>query len=422
MRPKPKRSAGCLIACLTLAVWVQCLLAQPAALKASPFLNLRSRELQYAGPDSDCSDLPEIRLGWFGPSEQTNGATADLWWAANLAVREANEQGGGWNDKPFKLLPRWSENPWGSGVAELARLVYNERPIAVIGGPDSASTHLAEQIVAKANLTLVSPIATDKTATLAGVPWIFSCAPSDAAIAAALARAVAERRSTEQNGLALITGTDHESRMMARELSRELSRAGCRVDFRFEFSPVRDSTDEQMRALAKASPRILVVVAEPALGARLMPRIREAVPASTIYGSQQLSRAEFLRLAGPSAEGLVVPLLFAPGVGNKAAMRFREEFLKAHHFSPDYATAYTYDATRLLLHAIRQAGPHRAEVRSALARVSHWEGISGPISFDGTGQSTRRDIPMGTVRKGIVTALEPKSSKVLSASIDNPLQ
>ena len=81
-------------------------------------------------------------------------------------------------------------DPWGTGVSQLTRMVYDEQPLALLGSVDSATTHLAEQVVAKANLPLVSPIATDKSVTLAGVSWMFSCAPDEAAIARVLVDAV----------------------------------------------------------------------------------------------------------------------------------------------------------------------------------------------------------------------------------------
>jgi ABC-type branched-subunit amino acid transport system substrate-binding protein len=60
----------------------------------------------------------------------------------------------------------------------------------------------------------------------------------------------------------------------------------------------------------------------------------------------------------------------------------------------------TYDATRLLLAAIDQAGPRRATVRQALADLSPWDGIAGTIHFDGTGQNTRTDLVLGSIRNG----------------------
>ena len=81
------------------------------------------------------------------------------------------------------------------------------------------------------------------------------------------------------------------------------------------------------------------------------------------------------------------------------AARFIERFTAEHHHPPDYTAALTYDATRLLIEAIRRAGPNRARIREALAQLSPWPGIAGPIHFDGTGQNTRTNLCMGTIRE-----------------------
>ena len=95
---------------------------------------------------------------------------------------------------PFDSSPVWSENPWGTGVARLARLVYSEPIWAVIGSIDGASTHLVEQVVAKARIPLVNPYSTDKTIHMANVPWMFSCVPGDHRLAEVLAQAVSDKR------------------------------------------------------------------------------------------------------------------------------------------------------------------------------------------------------------------------------------
>ena len=53
---------------------------------------LRDTTLGYNGPSDDFTNLTEIRIGWFGPSNLDDPLTGDLWWAANLAVQEANTQ------------------------------------------------------------------------------------------------------------------------------------------------------------------------------------------------------------------------------------------------------------------------------------------------------------------------------------------
>jgi branched-chain amino acid transport system substrate-binding protein len=412
---------------------------------AEPFLRLREATLGYHGPDDELTNLTEIRIGWFGPTNLNDPLTGDLWWAANFAIHEANEQGGClWNSElrslPFRLIPRWAVDPWGTGVSQLTRMVYDEQPLALLGSVDSATTHLAEQVVAKANLPLVSPIATDKSITLAGVSWMFSCAPSDAAIARVLVDDVLARlkdgassparssrreealtslggdgkgnrslltsaATSKKTRLALLACTDHESRMTTREVLKELSWRGRQPDFRFDVPTGGAVIAQQMSALEASRPAAVVIIAGAEDAARLVQAVKARVPAAALFGSQSFGRRRFLQLAGQTAEGVRFPLLFAPTAADTNAARFTGRFTAEHHRQPDYTAALTYDATRLLLEAIRRAGPNRARIREALMHLSPWSGIAGPIHFDGTGQNTRSNVCLGTIEAGAVVPL-----------------
>ncbi|MCL4178302.1 MAG: ABC transporter substrate-binding protein [Verrucomicrobia bacterium] len=421
----------------------------PPPPSSPPFLDLRQSTLDYHGPSEDFSGLTELRIGWFGSTNLADPLTGDLWWAANHAIQEANalitDHGLQTTFRiprsefplppsafcllpsafpvPFRLVPRWSIDPWGTGVSQLTRMVYEDQPIALIGSIDSATTHLAEQVVAKANLPLVSPIATDPSVTLAGVPWMFACAPSDVAVARVLVDAVLATLEGQQGRLALLTATDHESRMTTREVLREFLKRQRPPDFRFEVPPGAADITRQLSALADARPAVVLLIAGVEDSARLARAIRSLsaptathpslYPAPPLFASQSAARTRFRELAGDAAEGISFPLLAAArGCTATDAARFTEAFLAAREHPPDDAALLTYDATRLLLEAIRQAGPNRDRVRAALAALSPWQGIAGVIHFDGTGQNTRTNLGMATLRNGCLELSDDRASRL----------
>jgi branched-chain amino acid transport system substrate-binding protein len=378
---------------------------------------LRDTTLAYNGPSADLTNLTEIRIGWFGPSNPDDPLTGDLWWSATLAVEEANIQASDsrlpasdFSHLPFRLVPRWTVDPWGTGISQFVRMVYDEQPLALLGSVDSATTHLAEQVVAKAQLPLVSPIATDKSVTFAGVSWMFSCAPDDDAVARALVKAVQSELKSSADKIVLLATTDHESRMTAREVMRELSRCGRRADFRFDVSPGVADIVQQLRATIEAKAAVVLIIAGAEDSARLTRAVRERVGTAAIFGGQSMSRTRFTELAGPAAEGVRFPLLFVPNPADSSSVHFIERFTSQHHRPPDYTAALAYDATRLLVEAIRRAGPNRARIREALTQLSPWPGIAGAIHFDGTGQNTRTNLCMGIIRNGAVLPMTVPSN------------
>ncbi len=71
----------------------------------------RKRPLEYAGPGRELgepADAEEVRIGYFGPSDPAHAEFGDLWSAAQLAIEQANRQGG-YHGKPFRLVRHQSQ-------------------------------------------------------------------------------------------------------------------------------------------------------------------------------------------------------------------------------------------------------------------------------------------------------------------------
>jgi ABC-type branched-subunit amino acid transport system substrate-binding protein len=285
-------------------------------------------------------------------------------------------------------------------VARLARAAYDDRVWAIVGSIDGASTHLAEQVVAKARLTLISPASTDKTVNLTNVAWMFSCLPSDGRQAEILGRALMER---VHSSFVLISGTDHDSRRAARELTGFLSRAGVAPARHLEVDVGSSDLSGLADELASADGRAVVILADPIESARLVVALRDRRADLPVLGGPSMARRVFLERAGPAAEGVRFPSLCdmsgRPGDFDRG---FRARFGR----EPDCAAAQTHDATRLLIEAIREAGLNRARIRDAVVASSPWSGPAGVIDWDLSGQN-RRDVRLATVSDGRVVPVGP---------------
>jgi len=96
---------------------------------------------------------------------------------ADLAIRKANENGG-FNGKPFQLVVRSMEGPWGTGSKQAVNLIFDENVCVIMGSPDGRNAHLVEQVITKARIVFLSTWASDPTLAQAFVPWYFSCIPN----------------------------------------------------------------------------------------------------------------------------------------------------------------------------------------------------------------------------------------------------
>ena len=69
-----------------------------------------------------------------------------------------------------------SDGRWDGAAGALARLIYDEGAIAVVGALDGRTAHVAEQVMTRARgrAVFVTPWASEATLTRIRIPWFFS--------------------------------------------------------------------------------------------------------------------------------------------------------------------------------------------------------------------------------------------------------
>jgi branched-chain amino acid transport system substrate-binding protein len=363
-----------------------------------PHLDAREHRAIYAGPGRDDPapvGLDEILIGYFGPSDPDDPEGGDAWLAAGMAIEEANALGG-YDGLPYRLVPAWSATPWGNGVTQLTRIVYDDGVWAIVGSIDGASTHLAETVATKARLTLVSPGSTDVTVNYANVPWMFSCMPGDDALQTALADGVVDR--VGGGTLVVISATDHDSHHAAAALLAALADRRRPPGLHLEIDAGAAELAGPLERIVAAEPEAVVVVAGPRDSARIVTAVRERLGDAAIFGGPPMARRVFVEEAGGAAEGVVFPLPCDP---SHADGEFGRAYQRRFGRSPDCVTAQTYDATRMVVEAIGNAGLNRARIVDEVARLSPRPGAAGPIEWGAAGRN-RRDVVLGTVNRGRV--------------------
>lgn len=317
----------------------------------------------------------EIRIGYFGPADPSHPLGGSVWKGLSLAFEErAPEQS-------LRLIAVWDENPWTGGAGKLARLIYEEQTAALIGGIDGTSTHLAEQIVAKALLPLVDPASTDRTVNAAFVPWIFSVMPDDRSLMRALVEGMLA--GGERPSFVLVSSTDHDSRITRREFLLAAERR-LRPQRALEFHPGNTSL---LAVIEDLKVEAAVVLAGPADSAAVVQELRRLRPGLRIYCGPAAGSRPFLELAGDAAEGVRFP---DPLGSSERARDFAQRFAARWGKPPDYLAFHAYDAAELLIEAVRRAGADREAIRDALRGLAPWSGVSGQIEWDKLGRNTRQ--------------------------------
>jgi branched-chain amino acid transport system substrate-binding protein len=336
-------------------------------------------------------DVNEVLIGYFGPDDPGHPQGGDMWVAATLAIEDSNKKGG-YRGKDFRLTPAWSDNPWGSGPSEVVRLAYIHKVWGIIGGIDGPSTHLAEQVVAKAHLSLINAASSDKSVNFANVPWVFSCLPADDIQAEEVAKAIA----ASGDSFVLISATDHDSHLFTVELEKRFIKYAVSPSAHYDIDPKTDSTLQLIDKIVKTNPPALVLIAEVDGSLALINAIEKKGFSGTVFGGPSIGRRRFLDNITVKELKLIFPLLYS---SSESSLAFEREFQKRTGKKPDYLAAHTYDAVDILIASIRKAGLDRVRIRDEIKNNAPTKGIAGTYDWNTYGENVR-GVSLGCLKGG----------------------
>jgi ABC-type branched-subunit amino acid transport system substrate-binding protein len=134
-------------------------------------------------------DPKPIKIGLLIPDKKSLAARQ----GAEMAICKANKSGG-YDNRPFQLVVRSTEGPWGSGSKEAVNMIFEEEVWAIVGSNDGRNGHVVEQVATKARIVFLSAWATDPSLSKAFIPWYFCCVPNDLLQAAALIEEIYDKR------------------------------------------------------------------------------------------------------------------------------------------------------------------------------------------------------------------------------------
>ncbi|HEU5359624.1 MAG TPA: ABC transporter substrate-binding protein [Candidatus Deferrimicrobiaceae bacterium] len=115
-----------------------------------------------------------------------------------------------------------------------------------------------------------------------------------------------------------------------------------------------------------------------------------------IVGSDSWGSAETVTLCGKDCYGLFFSTHYAAAGAMGATKAFIDRYQKKHGYVPDDVAALTWDAMLLVQKAIEDTGglsgdlkKDRENVRAAMGRIKKFNGITGEMTFSGSGDPSK---------------------------------
>ncbi len=311
--------------------------------------------------------------------------------AAELLAAQVNQAGGvKVGDKVLKvsLFVEDNEDKAESAAAAAQKLITQNNVVAVIGPNASGNAIPAARICEDAKTPMVSPWSTNPKTT-EGKKFVFRACFIDDFQGQVMAK-FARDNLKAQTAAVLYDVASEYNKGIAEFFQKFFEEAGGKVVAFESYTKGDVDFSAQLTKIKGAQPQVL-----------FLPNYYNEVPLQVqqarrlgltclIIGSDSWGSEELLKLGGADLNGAFFSTHYAPDIATEKARKFIKDYQDRYGKTPDDVAALTYDAGSLILAALAKAGaPDRQKLRDALATITEFEGVTGKMTFKGTGDPVK---------------------------------
>ena len=157
----------------------------------------------------------------------------------------------------------------------------------------------------------------------------------------------------------------------------------------------------QLTKIQAANPDVICIAGLYQEGALIVKKAREMGMNQPIIGNNGFNSPEYIKQAGPAADGTLVATPWNPDSASAKAQAFRKAYKERYNREPDQFAAQAYDGMYTIHQAIENAGSatDRKKFRDALAGIKGFEGVTGKFEFD-QNRDPKMDLTVLEVKDG----------------------
>jgi branched-chain amino acid transport system substrate-binding protein len=315
---------------------------------------------------------------------------------ARLAIEEANAANiliGGARVK-FELVPEDDEAS-GTKATVVAQSFVDRKVAAVVGHMNSGASIPASRVYSDAGIAQVSPSATAVAYTAQGFRTTYRVIANDLQQGKVLGE-FAVRQLAAKN-IAIIDDRTAYGQGLADEFEKAVKAAGGNIVGREYTNDKATDFRAILTTLRGRKPDLLFFGGMDAQFGPMVEQARTLKLSAQLLGGDGAKSAQFIKLAGAAAQGVIasspgLPVDKMPG-GERFSEKFKAKFGAIQIYAP-----FAYDATWTIIDAMKAAGSTEpAKILAALSKIDR-QGVTGNISFDEKGDIRSGGVTMYVVK------------------------
>ncbi len=319
--------------------------------------------------------------------------------AAEMLKADINGAGGlevGGEKYMLEFIYEDNEAKAESAVTTAFKLITQDEIIAMIGPNSSKQAIPAGQIADDNGVVMVSPWSTNPDTTL-DRPWVFRAAFLDP-FQGPMAVNFAVNTFGAKTAAVLYDLSNDYSKGLA-EIFKQLfeTRMGAGTVTAFESHGTKDQDfSAQLTKIIARKPDFIFVPDNYNQVALIVPQARQLGYKGEVMGSDAWGSSELMTLCGNDCKGLHFSTHYAAAGATGATKEFIDRYAAKYGETPDDVAALTWDATRVVLQAVQNAGKvtgkakkDRKAVRKGMEAITSFAGITGDMKFDEQGDPVK---------------------------------
>ena len=344
-----------------------------------------------------CESIEEpIRIGFVAG---TSGRVADLGLsgrdAVQLIVEQINSSGGITGRKIELHIKDDKQQP--EVARQAVNELINEGVVAIIGPMTSDMAVAVTPLLNEARMLNVSPTVT--TQQLSGLDdYFFRVSSTTREYATRSARYQIKSDNMRRIAAAYDLNNRSFTENWLENFTKSFTADGGQIITATGFKTDDNKTLlETARELLAPKPDGVLIIANSMDSALLCQQIRKIAPDMRITLADWGATERLLELGGKAVEGVTVVQTFDRESPAPRYQAFREAYIKRYDREPGFPGVYAYDATEVILTALR-AQKRGKTLKETILALRKFEGLQGEFSFDDYGDVMRSNASISVVR------------------------
>jgi len=299
---------------------------------------------------------------------------------AQMIVDAVNQEGG-INGHPVELIVYDTTGEETATVMHMRKLVDKDQVLAVAGPSTSGPTLAIVNIAEESQVPLVS-CAASVLITQPVKKWVFQTPQTDIM---AVEKIVEYLKAKNYTQVGIITVSNGYGKSGKAALESILPASGITIVANEVYNPNPTGLQAEIKNLEAAKPQAIICWDTNPGPATLARNLQEMGVTTPLIMSHGVASKKFIELAGPAAEGIVLPagrLLVASQLPETdpqkpLLLEYAEAYESTYKEPVSTFGGHGWDAVQQILLAIEAAGPDRAKIRDALEAQTGIKGIGG---------------------------------------------